>query len=118
MTFTFPKSALPDKPTLLQRMNRDMAANEQREKLRSLYRLARESIEAEADQILSTWRSERQAAEQAQAAKLQEAETERQAEQAALLASLPDEPPPPEYDTETDRAWFDSLRDLLSDDDE
>lgn len=117
MTFTFPRSALPDKPTLLQRMNRDMAASEQRAKLRTLYRKVLESEKAEADQILSMWRAEAEARTAERKAREREAEAERQADQAALLASLPDEPPPPECDAET-RAWYDSLKDLLSDEDE
>jgi hypothetical protein len=117
MTFTFPKSALPDKPTLLQRMNRDMAASEQRAKLRSLYRKARESEKAEADRIRQVWRAEAEAEQAELKAMEQEVEAERQEEQAALLASLPDEPPPPECDAET-LAWYDSLKDLLSDEDE
>jgi hypothetical protein len=104
MSFTFPKSLLPPKKTAYEIIRDHSAMMDNRDALRAIYRKARQAEKAEADRIRQVWRAEAEARTAERKAKMQEAE-------AALLATLPDEPPPPEYDDDETRAWFDSLRD-------
>ena len=74
MTFTFPKFALPPKRTPLEIVRDHLAMMDSRDALRSVYRKARESEKAKADQITQAWRAEAEARTAEQAAKTRDDE--------------------------------------------